>query len=401
MNDISKRTENHILLLLASLNFTHILDFMIMMPLGNYLMPHFHISPQQFTFLVSAYAFSAGASSFLSAFYVNDFDRKKVLMMAYAGFLLGTLACGFAPTYHSLLVGRIVAGIFGGMIGAQVISIVADLIPYERRGKAMGMVMAAFAVSSTLGVPFSLYLAYAFSWQSPFILVAVLGLVLLPLIYKFIPNMQEHMDEKEVQEKWNVLRNIVGDKRATLALIFSGLMMMGHFMIIPFINPFLEFNMGYAKTATPLVYLCGGISSFLAANILGRIADKIGKWRTFTYCILASLPLILVITNLPKIPLVYMLIIFSLWFMAATGRGVTAQAMVSNVPNAQVRGSFQSFNSFMQQLGTGLASIIAGFVIIKNDNGILEHYNILGLLSIGIFGKLVITRINGRLARIQ
>ena len=141
-----KSKESIILLLLAAINFTHILDFMIMMPLGNYLMPYFNISSQQFSMLVAAYTFSAGISGFLAAFFVDRFDRKRVLLVGYSGFLVGTLFCALSPTYSILLLSRIVAGMFGGLIGAQVVSIVADIVPYERRGAAMGIIMAAFSV---------------------------------------------------------------------------------------------------------------------------------------------------------------------------------------------------------------------------------------------------------------
>src|SRR6476620_10398560 len=95
--------ERIILIILASINFTHILDFMIMMPLGNYLMPYFHISAKQFSFLVGAYTLSAAVSGFTAAFFVDKFDRKRVLLFGYIGFLLGTIACGFAPSYMLLL----------------------------------------------------------------------------------------------------------------------------------------------------------------------------------------------------------------------------------------------------------------------------------------------------------
>jgi MFS transporter, DHA1 family, inner membrane transport protein len=377
--------ERQILILLAALNFTNILDFMIMMPLGNYLMPFFNINTTQFTVLVSCYALSAGSSSFLAAFFVNNFDRKKVLLFAYVGFLVGTLACGLAPTYNMLLVARIIAGIFGGMLGSQVISIVADLFAFERRGQAMGAVMAAFALASTFGVPFSLYLANAYSWHAPFLLVVGLGVILVPLIYFLLPSMTSHLTSFTNVKPKEVIKNVLKDKTQKLALLFSGLMMMGHFMIIPFINPFLEFNLGYPKSVTPLVYLFGGICSFVAANVIGKLSDLYGKWKVYLICVLIPMPLVLGITNLYKINLIVMICIFSLWFIVSTGRGVSAQALVSNVVDPKFRGSFQSFNSFMQQMGTGLASIIAGLVVSKNEFGKLVNYPILGIISIGVY----------------
>ena len=290
------KNERLIIVLLASINFTHILDFMIMMPLGNYLMPYFKLTPQQFTFLVGAYTLTAGVSGFAAAFFVNRYDRKKVLLYGYTGFLLGTIACGIAPSYELLLAARVLAGLFGGLIGAQVLSIVADLIPYERRGAAMGAIMSAFAMASTFGVPFSLYLANIFSWHAPFLLVGILGIVIVPLVWKLVPPMSGHIQE-EHGKRIDVLMSVVKNPTQRLALLFSCLIMMGHFLIIPFINPYMEFNNGYPKSITPMIYLVGGISSFFAANILGRIADKYGKLKILVICIVLSLPFIYLITN--------------------------------------------------------------------------------------------------------
>lgn len=377
------KNERIILFLLACINFTHILDFMILMPLGNYLMPYFNISTQQFSFLVGAYTFSAAISGFTAAFFVDGFDRKKVLLFAYIGFLLGTLACGLAPTFHLLLAARILAGLFGGLIGAQVLSIISDIFTYERRGKAMGAVMSAFAISSTIGVPFSLYLANIFSWHTPFIFVAAVGVILIPLMQKYIPAIDHHLqNRKKKQSTFQALHLIKQDKNLILALLFSGLIMLGHFLIIPFINPYMEFNNGFSKQLTPMIYLVGGLASFIAANLLGRIADKYGKLNVFSICIFISLPLVIGVTHVPAIPFWIILMMFAFWFTAATGRGVTAQAMISNTITAENRGSFMSFNSSVQQLGTSFASILAGIIVTKENDGKLHHYNWLGYISV-------------------
>ena len=373
-----------ILFLLAALNFTHILDFMIMMPLGNYLMPYFSINPRQFSFLVGAYTLSAAFSGFAAAFFVDRFDRKKLLLMAYGGFLVGTLFCGLAPSYITLLLARIFAGIFGGMIGAQVLSIISDIFPYEERGKAMGSVMSAFAIASTLGVPFALYIANAFSWHAPFLFVAVAGTGIYPFLYKYIPSMTHHMENREAEGPFHALQQVVKNGRQRLALLFSMLMMMGHFVIIPFINPFMEFNRGYSKMQTPMIYLVGGFSSFFAANILGRLSDKYGKLPVFVICLLASLGLVLLITHLPYVAFPIVLSFFGIWFVLSTGRAVTAQAMLSNVVPAAQRGSFMSFNSSVQQLGTSMASFIAGVVVTADLDGKLIHFPRLGFLSVAI-----------------
>lgn len=375
--------EKWLLAILAAINFTHILDFMIMMPLGNYLMPYFKISPQQFTALVAAYTISAGISGFVAAFFVDNYDRKKILVTGYVGFLLGTLACGFAPSYITLLSARIFAGVFGGLIGAQVLSIVADVFTYEKRGAAMGAVMSSFSIASTFGVPFSLYLANLFSWHAPFLFIGFLGIALIPLIGKYVPAMNAHINvQQEGRRKMDVLTTVLRSPTQRLALLFSGMIMMGHFLIIPFINPYLEFNNGYSKQQTPLVYLVGGIAAFFASNILGRVADKHGKLRVFLICIVLSLPMMIVITHLPPIYFPIVLLLFGLWFIVATGRGVTAQAMVSSVVEAEKRGSFMSFNSSVQQLGTGASSLLAGFIVLEGDAGKILRYPWLGYLSV-------------------
>jgi DHA1 family inner membrane transport protein len=377
------KKEKIIILLLASINFTHILDFMIMMPLGNYLMPFFDINPKQFSFLVGAYPFTAFVSGFAAAFFVDRYDRKKILVLAYIGFLIGTLACGFAPTYGLLLSARVLTGLFGGLIGAQVLSIVADLFGYERRGAAMGAVMSSFAVASTIGVPFALYLSNIFSWHAPFIFVGLLGIVIVVLIIKFIPNMAGHIREKEAgAHRFHVLLDVAKNREQRLALLFSALIMMGHFLIIPFINPYLEFNKGFSRDLTPMIYLVGGIASFIAAFILGRFSDRVGKLRVFIYAVLLSFIMVWLITNLPPLPFSIVLVFFAIWFIVATGRAVTSQAMISNVVKHEQRGSFMTFNSSVQQLGTAAASLIAGFIVTKDSAGKLHRYEWVGYLSI-------------------
>jgi predicted MFS family arabinose efflux permease len=359
---------------------------MIMMPLGNYLMPYFDISPRQFSTLVGAYTLTAAASGFLAAFFVDSYDRKKVLIYAFVGFLIGTLACGVAPSFGLLLAARVLAGLFGGLIGAQVLSIISDVFSYERRGIAMGAVMSSFAVASILGVPFALYLANAFSWHAPFLLIGILGFGLIPLLQKHIPEMKEHVllkDSKEgsVARKLTILKDVIEKPQQVYALIFSGLIMMGHFMIIPLVNPYLEFNKGIPKTNTPLVYLVGGIAAFTASFALGRLSDRKGKLIVFSWSVLLCIVMVGIITHLPSVSFGITLFIFGLWFAFATGRAVTAQAMISNVPVPAQRGSFMSFNSCVQQLGTSAASFASGLLVIKGADGKLIGFDRVGYVS--------------------
>jgi predicted MFS family arabinose efflux permease len=393
--------ERIILLLLAAINFTHILDFMIMMPLGNYLMPYFNISSQQFSMLVAAYTFSAGISGFMAAFFVDRFDRKKVLLVGYSGFLIGTLFCALSPTYAVLLLSRIVAGIFGGLIGAQVLSIVADLIPYERRGTAMGFIMAAFSVASVFGVPFSLYLSNIFNWHGPFFFVAGMGVILLPFLIRYLPKMDGHLtaNNRIKVSPLVLLKDISKNRNQVLALVLSSTIMLGHFMIIPFLNPFLEFNKGFSKSQTPVVYMVGGALTLFASPFLGKLADRIGKHRLFIMMALTATIPIAIITNLPSVPFYAVLVVTGFWFVVSSGRTIPAQALISNVVSSERRGSFLSINSSVQQISVGLASVIAGLVVVKLPNNTLENYQITGYISIVItlVSIFVVSKLNARM----
>jgi predicted MFS family arabinose efflux permease len=383
------KNERIILAILASLNFTHILDFMIMMPLGNYLMPHFNISAQFFSWIVAAYPVTACVSGLIAAFYVDQYDRKKVLLFAYMGFLGGTFCCGIAPDEYFLITARILTGFFGGLIGAQVMSIIADTFPYEKRGRAMGIVFMAFSMASVFGVPFSLYLANLISWHAPFIFIGVVGIPIVFLIVYFLPPMRIHLQPRDATIKFKpnvvkVVTDIFRNKAQLMALTLSGLLMLGHFMVIPFINPYMEFNIGWSKSQTPLIYMVGGVCALISSSIIGRMADKYGKLPVFMICLFLSLAPIFLITDMPAIPIYFMLAIFGFWFTFSTGRNIPAQAMITTVVNPAQRGQFMSFNSSFQQLFTGLSSIIAGLIVIKGPDGKIQHYNLVGYLSAAI-----------------
>lgn len=377
--------EKIILLLLALLNFTHILDFMIMMPLGNYLMPYFHISGQKFSTIVAAYSYSAFASGIIASFFVDNYDRKKILMFGYIGFLIGTILCGFAPSANLLIAARVLAGLFGGLIGAQVQSIVADIFVYEKRGQAMGYLMAAFSVASVIGIPFGLFLANKFSWHAPFLFIGIVGIAIIPFLIRFIPPMTIHLTTEEKNTKLQTLEKIFLNKRYRIALALSGLLMLGHFLLVPFLTPFMEFNVGFSKDQIQYIYIVGGILTLISAPISGKIADNIGKLKVYIWSAILSLIPVFLITHMPAIAFYYVLVVTGFWFLTSNSRGISAAAMVSNVVPPQLRGSFMSFNSSMQQLFTGLASTITGFIIVSDDiTHKIMHYNWAGYLSMAI-----------------
>jgi len=334
-----------------------------MMPLSNYLIPFFKITAFQFSLLVASYSISAFISGLVISLVIDRFDRKRSLLFAYVGFLIGTICCGFAYSFELLLAARILAGLFGGIIGAQVLAIVADLFSYQRRGRAMAAVMN--------------------DWHVPFILVGTLGVFFVPLIIKFVPSIKGHIvtrDKSESPFKALITVCIVPAQRT--ALIFACLLMMGHFLIIPFINPYIEYNKGFSKDLIPMIYLVGGIASLFAAFYLGRVSDSIGKLPVFSWAVFLSLFMVLIITAMPTVHFSIVLIFFAIWFVLATGRAITAQAMISEVVKQEQRGSFMSINGSVQQLGSGIASLAAGAIVITDASGKIMRYNWVGYLSI-------------------
>lgn len=383
--------EKIILLLMAAVNFTHILDFMIMMPLGNFFMPSFNIDAGQFSRVVAAYNFAAFGTGILASFVVDRYDRKSVLVFGYIGFLLGTLLCALAPSYFLLMGARIISGLFGGLIGAQVLSIVADLIPYERRGRAMGWLMAAFSLASVIGVPLGLYLARFFNWHAPFYLIVGVGVFVLAAIFIYVPSLKGHL--RAERPKINIpgtLNSVFSIPAQRAALLLSGSLMMGHFFIIPFINPFMEYNVGFSREQTPLIYMVGGATTIFSGFFWGRLADHYGKLRIFTISGILSLIPIFIITHMTRWPFALTLIPFAFWFGLANGRTISVQAMVSEVVQPQTRGSFMSFNSSMQQLFTGAASLLAGFIVYSDSTNRICNFNILGYISICIIATCIL-----------
>jgi predicted MFS family arabinose efflux permease len=374
--------ERLLLLTLAAINFTNIMDFMIMMPLGPQLMRIFNINTQQFGLVVSSYTFSAGFSGFCTAFFIDKFDRKRFLQVLYAGFLVGTLLCGLANTYELLMIARIFTGLFGGVLGAVILAIVGDVIPFDRRGQAMGFVMAAFSIASVLGVPFGLRIANQFGWNTPFLVLAFLALPVQFFIFKFVPNLSTHTQAGKQVQVLQVIKNITSSPNQRKAITLMMVVMFGHFSIIPFLSPYMVSNVGFTEGQLEQIYFFGGLSTIITSPLIGKLADRIGKLKVFTIFVSISIIPVLFITNMPRVDIWITLIATSVFFSVSSGRFIPAQAMVTATVEPQNRGSFMSIVSSMQQLSAGLAAYIAGLVVVKQTNGEMLYYNWVGLMSI-------------------
>jgi MFS transporter, DHA1 family, inner membrane transport protein len=378
------KPQKFILFLLACVQFTNIMDFMIMMPMGPILIRAFKTTPQGFSFLVSVYSISAGISGFISAFFVDKFDRKKILLTAYVGFLIGTFLCAIAPTYDLLMTARIVAGIFGGVLGSQVLSIVGDTIGYEHRAEAMSFIMAAFSTASVVGVPVGMWLASEISWHVPFVFVVAIGLINLVLIYRYLPSVTSHIHtSKEKPNPFAVLTNIAKDSNQLRALALSAIVIFGHFCTIPSLSPYLTKNVGMGEKNISLIYLIGGAITIFSSRIVGKLADRTGKYKIFAVFALLFLIPVYLMTNIPfGTPLWQILTISTLFFLFANSRTIPMQALVSGVVSNENRGGFTSINSSVIQLASGAGSFIAGLMVEQTKNGQLLHYQNVGYMSI-------------------
>lgn len=367
------------------MQFTNIVDFMIIMPLGPQLMRIFHITPEQFSILVSSYTITAGISGFLSAFIADRFDRKSLLIFAYTGFIIGTLACGFSKGYYMLMCARIFTGIFGGFISATVLSIVGDLIPIERRASAMGIIILAFSMASILGVPFGLMLADHFSWHAPFFWLAIFSLIFLILAIKIVPNVNAHLKitkDEYNKSPLNVITEITKDKNQMMALLLMATLVLGQFTVIPFISPYLVSNAGLPEKDLKYIYLVGGLVSMITAPIIGKWADKKGRAKIYMIACIAFLFSLLAVTNITSSPIWLILVVVGLFFMFSTARSVPAQAIISSTVLPQRRGGFMSIVSCFQNLSSGLSSYLAGKIVIKSTQGTLLHFNIVGYIAV-------------------
>jgi MFS transporter, DHA1 family, inner membrane transport protein len=380
------KDQKLILYLLACVQFTNIMDFMIMMPMGPILMESFNITAREYSFLVSAYSISAGISGFISAFFVDKYDRKNVLTIAYVGLLVGTFACAIAPTYPMLMAARILAGIFGGVLGSQVVSIVGDTVSYEHRAEGMAIIMAAFSLASVIGVPLGMYLATKISWHVPFAFVVGVGFINLLLIYRYLPSLRGHIHLSDTKPNpFAILTNIAKDNNQLRALALSSIIIFAHFCTIPSLSPYLTLNVGMSKDNISLIYLVGGAITIVSSRVVGRIADQKGKYLIFAVCGTLFLIPVFLMTNLGQgTSLWVILAITSLFFLFANGRTITMQAIVSGVVNNEQRGGFTSINSSMIQLGSGAASFVGGLIVQKSASGQLLHYDWVGYLSIGV-----------------
>ncbi|WP_421826172.1 MFS transporter [Larkinella sp.] len=372
--------EKAIIAMLAFIQFTVILDFMVLSPLGAQLMMELNITTAQFGWVVSAYAFSAGIAGLLTAGFADRYDRKKLLLFFYTGFVLGTLLCGIAPDYHFLLMARIVTGIFGGVIGSIGFAIITDLFSFQMRGRVMGVVQSAFAASQVLGIPVGLYLANTLGWHSPFLLIVGVSVLAGLAIVVYMKPITAHLKLKSERNPFQHLRHTVSRSSYLRGFASTALLATGGFMLMPFGSAFAIHNLGIPQTDLPLIYMVTGISAMIIGPFAGRLSDKIGKFPLFTYASLWGMVVVIVYCNLGITPLWQIMVINVLLFAGISARMVSSSALVSGIPDPQDRGAYMGINSSVQQISGGIASLIAGLIVVQGKDGSLGRYDVLGYI---------------------
>ncbi|GAC1424502.1 MAG: MFS transporter [Flavisolibacter sp.] len=371
--------------LLAVTQFTVILDFMVMSPMGDMLMKAMNITTVKFGLAVSAYAFSAGLSGLMTAGFADRFDRKKLLLFFYAGFLLGTLGCGLANSYQLLLFARIVTGLFGGVIGSISMAIMADLFSIDQRGRAMGFIQMGFGASQVLGIPISLFLANQWGWHAPFLLIVCMAFVVMVIVITYLRPITGHLALQIRENAWMHLWHTFSKNNYRIGFTATALLSIGGFMMMPFGSAFAINNLKVSPTQLPFLFMMAGVGSLIFMPLLGKLSDQVDKFKLFAAASIYMMVMILVYTNLTPIAFWIVVSLNILMMAGILGRMVPSTALVTSVPDPQDRGAFMSINSSLQQIAGGFAAAVAGMIVVQDTRfSPLKHYNILGIIIVFI-----------------
>lgn len=372
------RYQKFVVGLLATLQFAVIIDFMLMAPLGAMIMPALSMSAQQFSLVVSLYALSAGVSGLLTAGFADRFDRKKLLLFFYSGFVLGTLWCGLANSFQTLLLARVVTGVFAGVIGSIVLAIAADLFAPQSRGRVMGVIQTAFAASQVLGLPVGLYLANHWGWHAPFLLLAGMGAAGGVVIVLAMRPVIGHLAGRQEHSAFEHLFNTLTTPRHWAAFAATALLTTGGYMLMPFSSAFTVNNLGIDTASLPTVYLLTGLCTIVTGPLIGRASDAFGKLPVFYVGSLLTIVMVTIYTHLSNVALPWVIVVNAVLFVGIFSRLIPFQAMVAGVPEPTHRGAFNAVSSAIQQLSGGCAALLAGHVVVIGGDGKLQHFEVVG-----------------------
>lgn len=377
------RSERLVLLMLAAVQFTSIVDFMVIMPLGPQLQRDMGLQPASFGWVVSSYTFAAGLAGIVATMFIDRFARRSAFLSIYAGFLAGTLACGLSSNYPALLAARSLTGLFGGMLGGMAMAIVGDVFPEHRRGRATGALMSAFALASVAGVPLGIAIGLRLGWQAPFIAIALLGVPILFIAARVLPRLDGHLSHEATEQALARLWITFVEPNHLRAFLLTTAIMFGGFAVVPYISPYLVANVGIDESQLPLVYIAGGILSLVGTPWIGRMADRYGKLRVYLLISPLNATLLLLVTCLPPVHVSVAVATVALMMLSNAGRMVPAMALITSSVEPRRRGGFLGANSAVQHMAAGLGTSVGGLILQQNSEGMLENYAQVGMLAAG------------------
>lgn len=377
--------QKMVVFLLAITQFTVILDFMVMSPLGDILMKSMSLKPSAFGFAVSAYAFSAGISGLLTAGFADKFDRKKLLLFFYVGFIAGTIFCGLAHTYVELVTARIITGLFGGVIGSISMAIITDIFSLQQRGRVMGFVQMGFGASQVLGIPVGLYLANIWDWEAPFLVIAALAIVIALLILFQLKPLTAHLALQKDRSVFKHLWHTITKKKHRIGFTSTALLSIGGFMMMPFGSAFAVNNLNVAQNQLFILFMISGVCSLIIMPIIGKLSDRVSKFKIFMVASIWMMMMCVVYTNLSRVSFWLVVFLNILMMMGVMSRMIPSSALTSAIPDVEDRGAFMSINASLQQIAGGVAAAVAGMIVVqKTEFSPLENYNIVGYVVVVI-----------------
>ncbi|MUM78096.1 MFS transporter [Pseudodesulfovibrio sp. F-1] len=374
---MNKKQESRIVWIAAMIQLINIIDFMMVMPLGPDISKDLPVTNSEIGIICGCYTLAVGISGIVCAKFLDRFDRKHVALVTVFGLSLATLGATFCWDLTTLIGARVLAGIFGGPAAAIAFSIVCDVVPPERRGKAMAIVMGTFSVSAVAAIPFGLELAEKGSWRTPFYAISILGFILLWLIFRFTPSLREHLKS---ERQTLSLAKLFFNGKFLLAFMMMATAMISSYAIIPNISAYFQLNLGYPRSSLGFLYLVGGLFSLVLIQIGGRASDKIGPIPTN---ILGTILLVVFLYDgFMHQPTSSLVVVFSMFMGMHCFRNISATTEASKMPKPHERAAFMSLLSSMQHLGNGIGAFLASAILTTSSEGDLVNMKWVGLLSI-------------------
>lgn len=376
------RAELGVVLLLAAINFNHILDFVIVMPLGDRMMREVPLTTDQFSDVVSAYGIAAALFGLFGAGVLDRVDRKSALLALVCGFTVSTAYCGYATTYPALVASRALAGAFGGLASTCILAIIGDVFPPDKRGRATGVVMSAFAVATIFGLTAGIQLAITFGRGAPFYFIALLSVIVGTFAAVRLPRFRGHL-ARTPRHPLHELYIAVTVPAHVKAFVFMVLIVAGNFTVVPFIAPYFMANCGTTEAHLIPLYAVSGVCTLVGMNVVGRLSDRFGKPPVFRVFGLVTAGLLLVITDMPWAGFWPVLAVTCAFMVASSGRMIPAQALLVGIPKAENRGAFLAVNNAVSHVSMGLAPQVTKLFLHRTAAGTMEGYDTVGYLSAG------------------